>query len=63
MFELDADAMADPAKDLAVRADALPLPPSSSYAMSHEGRCRGARIGAAGHTIISWVVAGLVRPV
>jgi hypothetical protein len=25
--------------------------------MSHEGRCRGAEIGAAGHTIISWAVA------
>jgi hypothetical protein len=41
-FKLDADSVADPLKDLAARADALPLPPSSSHAMSHEGRRGGA---------------------
>jgi hypothetical protein len=40
--ELDADPMVDPVYDLDARADALPLSPSSSHAMSHEGRCREA---------------------
>jgi hypothetical protein len=37
-LEFDADAMVELVKDLAARADAFPLPPSSSHAMTHERR-------------------------
>jgi hypothetical protein len=61
VFELDTHAIADSIYVLAARADELPLPPSSPHAISFEGRCGGARIGAAGYTIMSLVVAAARR--
>jgi hypothetical protein len=53
-LELYSHAVADRVHDLSARADYLPLSTSSPHAVLHDGRCRGARIDAAGHTFISW---------